>query len=229
MIAEARKWNARHKGGPILDPWLSRVREDNPEYQSYLRQLRVGDAMARVVIPSINSDLPIYHGTTEETLAKGIGHLFGTSLPVGGEDTHAVLTGHTGLTEATLWDNLSKVREGDAVYMDVAGEKLKYVVDRISVVRPEETDGLRPEPGKDLLSLVTCTPYGVNSHRLVLTGHRVPVEPGEERLFDVAHSPWQWWMTAVSVFVGLVVLIALIVWARARHRRAAAAGAEVAL
>lgn len=220
-LAAAHRWNEENQGAPILDPWLARITEDNPGYQEYLDQLNISDVMARVVIPKIKSDLPVYHGTTEETLQRGIGHLYGSSLPVGGEGTHAILTGHTGLSVATLWDNLTELAEGDAVYIDVAGEKLKYEVSEIRVVLPSETSTLKPEAGRDQITLITCTPYGVNSHRLLITADRVPMDPQEDEVFDEVYHPWQWWMTVVLVIAAIVALalIASLIRLWLRRRR----------
>lgn len=219
-IVDAHAWNAQHQGMPVLDPWLARITDDNPNYKTYLAQLNTTDAMGRVIIPKINSDLPIYHGTTDDVLTKGIGHLYGSSLPVGGEGTHAVITGHTGLPGATLWDNLTELTYGDAFYMDVSGQKMKYTISDIRVVLPEETDSLRPELGKDQVTLITCTPYGINSHRLLLTGQRAPLE-AEEEVFAQTYSPWQWWMTFALALVALVFAVAVALWWRSRARKGA--------
>ncbi|ERS39126.1 MULTISPECIES: class C sortase [Corynebacterium] len=222
-IARAHDWNRENQGMPILDPWLARITEDNPDYHNYLSQLNIAEAMGRVTIPAIQSDLPIYHGTTEDVLNKGIGHLYGSSLPVGGEGSHSILTGHTGLPGATLWDNLKDIKEGDAVYMDVAGQKMKYEVKALEVVLPDETSKLKPEAGKDQITLITCTPYGINSHRLLVTAERVPMDEDED-VFSHTYTPWQWWMTAALILVALVLLILLTAWWRSRrkHQREAA-------
>lgn len=217
-IARAHDWNWENQGMPILDPWLARITEDNPDYHNYLSQLNITEVMGRVTIPAIQSDLPIYHGTTEEVLNKGIGHLYGSSLPVGGEGSHSILTGHTGLPGATLWDNLKDIKEGDAVYMDVAGQKMKYEVNALEVVLPDETSKLKPEVGKDQVTLITCTPYGVNSHRLLVNAERVPMDDDED-VFSHTYTPWQWWMTAALILVALVLLILLTAWWRARRKR----------
>ena len=217
-IASARKWNEENQGRPVLDPWLARITEDNDDYRAYLAELSLSDAMGRVIIPSIKSDLPVYHGTTEKVLQNGIGHLFGSSLPVGGAGTHAVLTGHTGLAASMLWDNLTDVREGDAFYLQVAGEKMKYVVDDIRVVEPQDTGTLVPEEGLDQVTLITCTPYGINTHRLLVTGQRAPLDPDDEQVFAAHHSPWQWWQTAVLAVVAVV--LAVIIYRALRARRA---------
>lgn len=214
----AREYNREGRGGPILDPWQSRDATGNEEYQAYLRQLSGLPAMAQIAIPSIKVNLPVMHGTSDQVLNKAVGHLFGTSLPVGGPDTHAALTGHTGLTNATLFDNLIDVEEGDAIYLAVFGEKLKYEVHDIQVVLPEDTDSLKTVPGEDLLTLVTCTPYGINTHRLLVHAHRVPMDPEEASVFDEPGNPVQWWMWAI-VGVALLVVLLLAWWLRRQKKR----------
>ena len=129
--------------------------------------------MGYVDIPSIGVSLPIYHYTTDEVLAKGVGHLYGASLPVGGENTHSVITGHRGLPSSKLFTDLDKVKVGDTFSLYVLGEELDYQVDEIDIVLPDEISSLSIVPGEDLVTLVTCTPYGVNTHRLLLRGHRI--------------------------------------------------------
>lgn len=218
-IAAAHEWNIQHQGMPVLDPWLARITEDNPAYKTYLEQLNITEVMGRIIIPTIKSDLPIYHGTTEQVLSHGIGHLYGSSLPVGGEGTHAVLTGHTGLSEATLWDNLKDVTHGDAIYLDVAGQKMKYEVSDIEVVLPQETSKLVPEAGKDQITLITCTPYAVNSHRLLVTAQRVPMDEEEKEVFTQTYNPWQWWMTLALVLAGLVIIAIIVLALRSRSKK----------
>ncbi|GGG73070.1 class C sortase [Corynebacterium pelargi] len=211
-LASAEEWNRNHAQGPVLDPWLARVDESNLEYQEYLKELDLDDVMGRIIIPKIDSDLPIYHGTDEKTLGKGIGHLYGSSLPVGGEGSHSVLTGHTGLPNATLWDRLVDLDKGDSFTVYVAGRVMKYEIGERRVVLPTETNNLRPVEGEDLVTLITCTPYGVNSHRLVLTAHRVPIDDEEAReILNQKHNPWQWWMI-LALVLSLAVLIAGIAW-----------------
>ena len=148
----------------------------------------------------------------DDVIAKGAGHLYGTSLPVGGVGTHAVLTSHTGMSNATLFDHLTQVGEGDLMYVDVYGETLAYQVDSIKVILPTEIDELHVVPGADLLTLFTCTPYAVNTHRLLVTGHRVPFDPVKA---PVAASPLtsllslEPWM--IGLIGGAVVALALIV------------------
>lgn len=220
-IEAAHEYNANSIDGPILDPWLARVAEDNLDYQHYMEQLSGLPAMSQVSIPSIESSLPLYHGTTEEVLQKGLGHLYGTSLPVGGEGTHSVITGHTGLTTSTMWDNLIDMKEGDAVYVNTFGQKMKYQVTSTEVVLPHETESLAQQPDKDLITLITCTPYGVNSHRLLVHAERVPLDPEDEAAFDQKNGILQWWMWALLIVAALAIAF-LIHWIRKERRRAAA-------
>ena len=207
----AVEYNRTHTDGPILDPWLARISEDNAEYKEYERHLSGVSAMSQLAIPSIDVRLPVYHGTRDETLQKGLGHLYGSALPTGGESFHSVITGHTGLTTATLFDDLVDVKEGDAIYVSTFGKRMKYQVYKTEVVLPDETDSLRAEPGRDLLTLVTCTPYGINTHRLLVHAERVPLDPDEANVLDESTSTVQWWMWVLGA-VALLVLVALIWW-----------------
>lgn len=216
-IDKAREYNSKLQGGPILDPWLARISEDNAEYQHYLDQLGNAPAMSQLTIPSIDLRLPIYHGTAEKTLQMGLGHMYGTSLPLGGAGTHTVVTGHTGITNATLFDNLDKVKLGDGLYLNTFGEKLKYEVDEIEVVLPDVTDSLGLYPGEDKLTLITCTPYGINTHRLLVHAHRVPIDGTETEVFDRRASIMQWWMWALIVLA--LVIVTWLLWWIIRERR----------
>ena len=193
----------------------------------------IDPVMARIVIPSIHVSLPVYHGTDSRTLADSVGHLFGTSLPIGGPSTHAVLTGHTGLSTATMFDNLNQVKKGDPFYVSSLGQTLKYEVVDITVVKPEETDSLRKVPGRDLVTLITCTPYGVNSHRLLVTGERVPMDPtaaaAEEA--EALPAPMQTWMKVIIVAVVIILtvvagILGRLWWLRRRRKQDAAKGPE---
>ena len=144
----------------------------------YEAQLNVaGDGiMGYVEIPSINCSLPIYHGTSESVLQMAIGHMEWTSLPVGGESTHCCISGHRGLPSARLFTDLDQLREGDIFLLRVLNEVLTYEVDKISIVEPDNTQNLLVEEGKDYCTMITCTPYGINSHRLLVRGHRIENE-----------------------------------------------------
>ena len=146
--------------------------EQKAAYDQLLNVSGLG-IMGYIEIPSIDCSLPIYHGTEESVLQIAIGHLEWSSLPVGGESTHCVLSGHRGLPSAKLFTNLDKLREGDTFLLRILDEVLTYEVDQILIVEPQETGALKIEEGKDYCTLVTCTPYGINTHRLLVRGHRV--------------------------------------------------------
>lgn len=151
---------------------------DEPD-EEYMACLNIAgdEIMGTVEIPKINIELPIYHTTDEEVLERAAGHLEGSSLPIGGESTHAVISAHRGLPSASLFTDLDQLEKGDHFLLHVLDDTLAYEVDKISVVEPKETQDLAVEEGEDLVTLLTCTPYGVNSHRLLVRGHRVPYEP----------------------------------------------------
>lgn len=153
------------------DPFMQSEELDNNDYNIILNATADG-VMAYLEIPSINVMLPIYHGVDNGELSKGIGHLPETSLPVGGESTHTVLAGHSGMSNARLLTDLPKIKEGDIFYIHVYGRTLTYTVDQIKTVLPTDTSDLTIIPGEDYVTLVTCTPYGVNTHRLLVRGTR---------------------------------------------------------
>jgi len=230
QIAQAHAYNDALSSGAVLEannhvPTGAGSSSDSS--LSYTSILKANDEglMARLKIPSISLDLPVYHGTADDTLLKGLGHLEGTSLPVGGAGTRSVITGHRGLAEATMFTNLDKVKDGDSLIVEVFGEVLTYRVTSTKVVEPEETEALRAEEGKDLLTLVTCTPLGINTHRILLTGERIYPTPAG----DVAAAgkrpevpTFPWWI--IALVAGLVV-VGLYLWrsgyaaARARERK----------
>lgn len=198
-----------------------------PKYSEVLTDKNT-DVMARLQIPKIKLDLPIYHGTSDETLLKGLGHLQGTSLPVGGKDTHAVITGHRGLAEATMFTHLDKVGVGDTFTISTFGEVLSYKVVSTKVVDPDQTESLKPVEGKDLVTLVTCTPLGINSQRILVTGERIyPTPAGDiaaaQRKPDIPGFPW--W--TVILGGGLVVAVTYVWWSgKPPRRRGEAPGAQ---
>ena len=220
-LRRADEYNLKASESPILDPWLDAQRPGTAQYQDYLSQLNLNDVMATIKIPSIDVNLPIYHGTDTATLDKGIGHLFGTALPVGGESTHTVLTGHTGLGNATMFDQLTSVKMGDVFYIETAGRHLKYQVTDIRVVLPTETESLNKVEGKDLATLITCTPYGINTHRLLVTGERVPMDDDAvaAEAAQVKGSVMKPWMIAVLASVAVILAVTGILWLRSRKRK----------
>ena len=166
--------------------------------------------MGYIEIPSIDCSLPIYHGTEESVLQIAIGHLEWTSLPVGGESTHCVLSGHRGLPSAKLFTNLDKLQEGDVFLLRVLDEVLTYEVDQILIVEPQETGALRIVEGEDYCTLVTCTPYGINTHRLLVRGHRIENAP-EARLVRVTADAVQIEPLLVAPIVALPMLLLLLI------------------
>lgn len=211
-FSRARRYNGTLDGVPILDPWLARVSSSTVSgpYRHYLYQLSSFDSMARLRVPEAGVDLPVRHGTDDEAITTGVGHLYGTSLPVGGEDSHSVLTSHTGLGNATLFDDLDELTKGDIMFIDVAGRTLAYEVDQVAVVLPNEIDDLKVVKGHDYLTLFTCTPYAVNSHRLLVRGERIPYTPERAGQLEATEldrftmQPWMWW-TLAGASTGLVV------------------------
>lgn len=177
----------------------------------YTEQLTVGGAMAYVDIPQIGVYLPVQHGTGAETLEKSVGHVVGTSLPVGGSNTHAVLSAHSGMASSKLFSDIDLLTEGDTFYVHVLGDTLAYEVDAINTVLPTDTSLLQIEEGKDLVTLVTCTPFGVNTHRLLVRGHRVPYTPEQETAAaaekPVASSWTRHYLTGLAIGLGVVAVV----------------------
>lgn len=190
---------------------------------AYAEQLTVGGVMAYVDIPPIGVYLPVQHGTGAETLERSVGHVVGTSLPVGGSSTHAVLSAHSGMASSKLFSDIDQLEKGDTFYIHVLGEVLAYQVDSINIVLPTDTSLLQSEEGKDLVTLVTCTPFGVNTHRLLVRGHRVPYVPeqkAETAEAQKATSSWmQHYLTGLVIGLGAVAMVggAYFLVRRVRH------------
>lgn len=169
---------------PSILPDSFAIADASEEDQTYMNTLNIaGDEMMGIVeIPKIDIKLPIYHTTKEDVLKQAAGHLEGSSLPIGGKSTHSVISAHRGLPSASLFTDLDQLKKGDHFLIHVLNKTLCYEVDKISVVKPEETSALAVEEGEDLVTLLTCTPYGVNTERLLVRGHRVPYE--EQKVAD---------------------------------------------
>ena len=193
-LRRADEYNLKASESPILDPWLDAQRPGTAQYQDYLSQLKLNDVMATIKIPSIDVNLPIYHGTD---------------------------TGHTGLGNATMFDQLTSVKMGDVFYIETAGRHLKYQVTDIRVVLPTETESLNKVEGKDLATLITCTPYGINTHRLLVTGERVPMDDDAvaAEAAQVKGSVMKPWMIAVLASVAVILTVTGILWLRSRKRK----------
>lgn len=175
--------------------------------------------MGYLVIPKISVSLPVGHGTGEKVLQTGLGHLAGTSLPVGGAGTHAVIAGHRGLPSALLLTDLDQLAVGDRFYLHVLDDVLAYEVDQVLVVEPDDASALAPEEGQDLVTLLTCTPYGVNTQRLLVRGHRVAYVPGEDEVSVAARvSQGLGWQGKLGIAL-VALLAAMLVASRVTRRR----------
>ena len=221
-LEAARQYNQEILGNlDLLDPFSPNKKEIDERYQSLLDTNGAG-MMGYIRIPKIDVELPIYHGTEEKVLQSGVGHFRGTSLPVGGESTHAVLTGHRGLPSKTLFTDLDKLGEGDVFYIKILGETFAYQVDQILTVLPEDTKALSIEPGKDYVTLVTCTPYAVNTHRLLVRGTRIPYEEAVKQAADekiTPELPFQVKMLIVAVVILILIFIIYLIWKKVRKRK----------
>ncbi|KFI66141.1 class C sortase [Bifidobacterium cuniculi] len=193
--------------------------EEMKVYDSILDPAGVG-IMGYITIPKIKTRLPIYHGTSEAVLQIAAGHMPGSSFPVGGESTHAVITGHTGLPSAMLFTGLDTLEKGDTFTVTVYDDVLTYQVDDINVVLPDNTDPLAIQEGRDLVSLMTCTPYGVNSHRLIVTGHRIPTPATEQDRVDFKDEALRQDI-AITVAILVVTLLAIgtVLFVQVRRRK----------
>lgn len=190
---------------------------------AYAQQLTVGGVMCYIDIPKIGVYLPVQHGTDADTLERAVGHVVGTSLPVGGSSTHAVLSAHSGMASSKLFSDIDQLAVGDMFYIHVLGEVLAYKVDAIHTVLPTDTSLLQIADGKDLVTLVTCTPFGINTHRLLVRGHRIPYTP-EQATTAAAEKPaassWtRHYLTGLAIGLGAVAVIggAYFLVRRVRH------------
>ncbi len=204
IIKEASEYNSRLSESGML----YRMNEEQQQEYDSLLNIDGNGVMGYIDIPKIHITLPIYHGTADTVLQVAIGHLTGTSLPVGGEGTHCVVSGHRGLPSARLFTDLDKMVEGDTWTINVLDRTLTYEVDQIRVVEPSNLADLQIEPGKDYCTLVTCTPYGINTHRLLVRGHRIANAQGDA---NVVADALQIETTYVAVFVAVPILILLFI------------------
>ena len=214
FIKEAKKFNeilTNRAGYQFLSD------SELKEYENVLDVTGTG-IMSYIEIPSINVSLPIYHTVNESVLQIAAGHIEWSSLPVGGESTHCVVSGHRGLPSSKLFTNLDKIVEGDIFMLNTVGETLTYQVDRILIVEPEDISSLSIEKGKDLCTLVTCTPYGVNSHRLLITGHRI-ANIEEKPIVIVNPEATQIDPIIVAPVVAAPLLLALLVYVLIKYRK----------
>ena len=218
ILDRAVKYNEQLASKPahwVLDD------EETADYESQLDVAGKG-IIAYIEIPKLNCSLPIYHGTGDDVLQIAIGHLAGSSLPVGGKSTHCVVSGHRGLPSAKLFTNLDKLCEGDVFTVRTLNEVLSYEVDRISIVLPTETEKLQIVPGEDLCTLMTCTPYGVNTHRLLVRGRRVEGAQNDEIRVTADALQVDPLIVASVMLVAvipLIIIAAVILTARGKHKK----------
>ena len=208
----AKAYNDTLDPSRLADPYTEREKKG---VENYARMLEVREKIGYIDVPKINQQIPVYAGTSEDVLQHACGHLEGTSLPIGGKDTHAVITAHRGLPQVKLFRDLDKMEVGDLFFFTNVKETLAYKVDQILVVEPWNFEPVLVVEGKDLMTLLTCTPYMINSHRLLVRGHRVPYVPEVKEEIERAKFNYK------SLIVpGIVLaLVILIIFLYIRHRR----------
>ncbi|MFC7365209.1 MULTISPECIES: class C sortase [Bhargavaea] len=189
----------------FIDPFSEQEGSgENEESRSYYDALNIGPALGYVEIPKIGADLPIYHGTSEEVLSQGAGHLEQSSLPTGKPGTHTVLTAHRGLPTAKMFRHLDQMEIGDKFFVKVLDETMAYEVQHIEAVLPDETGWLQMKEGEELVTLLTCDPYMINTHRLLVTGKRVPFEPEDEEQIAALEEDLKWQIYALAAIAVLI-------------------------
>lgn len=216
VLADAEAYNTRLAEGPI--ELLKLTDAQLREYYDLLDITGTG-IMGYIDIQKANIHLPIYHGVSETVLQIGVGHLDGSSLPVGGETSHCILSGHRGLPSAKLFTNLDKLEIGDTFTITVLNEVYVYKVDDVSIIKPTETESLVFSPGHDYCTLITCTPYGINTHRMLVRGERVEISPEEEKLMIQSGAKYiDIWLILAAIEIP-VLIISVIISASAERRR----------
>lgn len=217
ILKKAREYNniLTESKVQLTDPFDEEEAKDNGLDYNNILNVNGDGMMGFIDIPKINVYLPVYHGTSKVVLESGIGHLEGSSLPVGGENTHTVLSGHTGLSTKKLFTDLTEIKEDDLFFLHVLGDVLAYKVISVDVVEPEDTTLLSIQKGKDLATLITCTPYGVNTHRLLITGERTEYNEKVQEEADSEKAPTQsLWMKSYTkaITIGLCIVVGMIVF-----------------
>lgn len=225
MLEDARAYNKEMLSNiDLIDPFSQGEKSLDARYESLLN-IDGSGMMGYIRIPKIKVEIPIYHGTSESVLQAGVGHFWGTSFPVGGESTHTVLTGHRGLPTKTLFTNMDKLVKGDVFYIKVLDETLAYKVDQILTVLPEETEALSIVPGQDYATLVTCTPYAINTHRLLVRGHRisykeaVKIEKNTSTGIELSFTTKVLIVTLGIIFIGLIIAMLYSLYDKRRRKK----------
>lgn len=217
-MQKAQTYNENLSGEPVHDPFVAGSGYALPENYTEVLNLSKDGVMAYIEIPKISVYLPIYHGTSNEVLEKGVGHIQTTSVPIGGESTHSVLTGHTGLPSAELFTKLDELGVGDIFYIHVLNEVLTYKVYETKVILPDEIDELQITSGRDLITLVTCTPYGVNTHRLLVKAERTEYEEykTDEKETNIDSSNYEnkeeknYYLEGIKIGISIFIVIIII-------------------
>lgn len=222
MIEKARAYNRNLVGiGSLSDPFSNGGNQTEDDVYEQLLDIDGTGMMGYIEIPKIKILLPIYHGTSERVLQSGVGHLEHTSLPVGGKSTHAVLSGHRGLANAKIFTDLNKMEKGDVFYIKVLTRTFTYQVDQILTVEPTETKALEIEEGKDYVTLVTCTPYGINTHRLLVRGRRIPYEEAKKVSDEMelkAQIPFEIKLLIIGLLVVIIICILMKLHSKKKER-----------
>lgn len=219
ILSEARVYNEQFKNTIVVDPFSQEAESSvNSEYNEILN---IDGTMGYIEIPKINVNLPIFHGTSEEVLKRGVGHIETTPLPIGGEGNHSVLSAHRGLPSAKLFTDLDKLEIDDVFMIKMLTETLVYRIDQIKVVEPTDTQYLQAEEGEDYITLITCTPYAINTHRMLVRGTRIDTD---EYLASINNSNLDSEKESVNylfifIIVVLVILIVIFIFRKARRRR----------
>ncbi len=211
----ARAYNETLDPSKLADPYTEREKKG---VENYARMLEAREKIGYIDIPKINQQIPVYAGTSEDVLQKACGHLEGTSLPIGGKSTHSVITAHRGLPQVKLFRDLDKMEVGDVFYYTNVKETLAYQVDQILVIEPWNFDPVLVVEGKDYMTLLTCTPYMINSHRLLVRGHRIPYVP-EDKEEAEKKAKFNYKDFIVPGFVLLLLILILLIYLRRRRRR----------
>lgn len=210
----AKAYNDTLDPSRLADPYTEREKKG---VENYARMLEVREKIGYIDVPKINQQIPVYAGTSEDVLQHACGHLEGTSLPIGGKDTHAVITAHRGLPQVKLFRDLDKMEVGDLFFFTNVKETLAYKVDQILVVEPWDFEPVLVVEGKDLMTLLTCTPYMINSHRLLVRGHRVPYVPEVKE--EIERAKFNYKTLIVPGIVLAVVMVIIFLYIRHRRRR----------
>lgn len=211
----ARAYNETLDPSKLADPYTDREKKG---VENYARMLEAREKIGYLDVPKINQQIPVYAGTSEDVLQKACGHLEGTSLPIGGKSTHSVITAHRGLPQVKLFRDLDKMEVGDVFYYTNVKETLAYQVDQILVIEPWNFDPVLVVEGKDYMTLLTCTPYMINSHRLLVRGHRIPYVPEEKKEAE-DKAKFNYKDLIVPGFVILLLIIIIFIYIKRRRRR----------